>query len=259
MPRLSTFLRASYESFFRRDSMRALESREAEWLLSREGRSLKALERRGIHTRAELVAALPALRGAAFGHAAHLAGLLGIRAAVRHLRNALADPRRRDSAVTALAELGDRVSWHRWLAEARHEIETYSTRASRTNWSSTLTVLEHSFNAAFDSSETAEFLVNAFELADLPSWLRCEVADKVHFQSSVKDRRTQYHRRTVQAALSGMASDDPELRFGSIFVIAQLASSANERHKRRLGRLAAARVPLQRIASQDCRLSPGFW
>jgi hypothetical protein len=108
-----------------------------------------------------------------------------------------------------------------------------------------------------DNRPAVDLLLAIFERADLPGWLRGDAADKLGCRPFMHDRRTRFFRRCRDAALRGLKHDSIYVQFGSMYLIGSLCSN------RRGGSISCgcetALPRLRKIASNDHRLSPGFW
>lgn len=106
-----------------------------------------------------------------------------------------------------------------------------------------------------DNNESAEVLVEIYERQDLPGWLRGDAGDALGW---ISDRRTRLFRRIWVAAAKGIHEPDIEVQFWSMYVIMQLAS--NYQRRADANSLFHSALPrLREIAETDHRIAPGFW
>jgi hypothetical protein len=108
-----------------------------------------------------------------------------------------------------------------------------------------------------------ELLLDIFERADLPGWVRGDAGDALGccWVRAVHDRRTRLFHRCRDAALRGLHDESIDVQFWSMYVIGSLCSGScfGRRTASSPGGLEAALPKLRQIAANDHRLAPGSW
>lgn len=215
-------------------------------------RKIARLSRRGIVTVGELISALPTLP---FRTAYHAIWRLLNQApqAAPTLWKLMARPELRIDCAHTLGMLGVQRFERKFVQLGHAELAMPQPD---------IKVLEAVFHGLRYATTyaAAEILIAMFERADLPGWLRGDVADALPSAGQVNDRRAKQFRRVLVTAIAGLDDADICMQFGSMYVLASLASRyGTQRDGRTNGVFQRALPRLREIATTDSRLSPGYW
>ena len=222
-------------------------------VVERRRKVVRELRRGGIKTSAGLVRALPTLRGKRLSDALELISVLKIRRAIPTLLKLLQRPDLRSLVASTLC-----------FPDDSREIADYLTQIGRRELAraqpdrSWLSVVIN-VSMGVDDKRVADILLTIFERTDLPGWLRGDAADRLPGQPTMDQQGSPFYQRCRTTALQGLQDEDLDLRFWSMYVIGQLASSAHWVGRRPDPKLQAALPRLREIAATDQRLAPGFW
>jgi hypothetical protein len=215
---------------------------------------LRRLAKSGITTYDELIRALPSLPLKTRHFAAWLLGTQEVsRAAPALLQLVLANDAARGAAAVAIRRLENRKAIRAVARRAQFELR--QERPSIELIESAVWCLKSA--PGKDASET---LLEIYEREDLPARIRGDAADALTWDLDRIDRRSRDYRRRVAAALKALQSESAELRFWTMFLIAQLACARTRSGRRpRAGDLAKALPALRRIAREERAVYSNLW
>lgn len=215
-------------------------------------RSLSRLERMGINTVSELIAALPTLSPALKDFGIEWVGRFSPSRAETILLTLLRDdPKVRPSCANSLGMLKRRRSNRELVRIGKTQLAS-ATPDGR--WLESIVI---GLKWARDN-DSAEVLVEIYERQDLPGWLCGDAADALGCTRAICDRRTRLFRRIWVAAEKGIHEPDIDVQFWSMYVIMQLATNY-DRPADANSRFHSALPRLREIAATDHRIAPGFW
>jgi len=217
-------------------------------------RQLEQLKKRHVITVADLLARLPGLPPSLKYFAVELIGALEIYQAVPVLLDLMSDQAVRLLCASTLCFM--KSGWGRleqfFIRAGSRELASGSP--DRDCLEAVVQRLGYS-----DNRRAVELLVTIFERADLPGWLRGDAADKLGCRPFICDRRTRLFRRCRDAAFRGLKEGSIYVQFGSMYLIGLLCSNWIPRRRSKPNGCEAALLILRKIASEDHRLSPGYW
>jgi hypothetical protein len=218
----------------------------------RDRQNIGRLNRRGIQTVEDLIAALPDLSVKTIEWAADTLWFLKVKRAAPVLWKLMERPVLRRTCAIAIGLLDVKPFKRKFVALGDRELAR-----SEPNIEELHTVL---FGLRYaESAEAAEVLVSIFERTEFPGWLRGDVADTLGGTHLAHDRRTKFFQRAVKAAIAGL-DDDIHMQFWSMYLLASLACRDGDRPLGRANDLFHPALPrLRQIARNDSRLSPGLW
>jgi hypothetical protein len=94
----------------------------------------------------------------------------------------------------------------------------------------------------------------------LPARIRGDAADALAWYMDRMDRRTRDYRRCVAAALKGLKNESAEVRFWSMYLVGEMASSRTRSGRRtQAGELRRALPVLRRIAREEYEVYSNLW
>ena len=226
-----------------------------EWLRKQrtyDRQMLSRLKHRGIQTVGDLIAALPDQSIKTIEWAARILWVSKVKPAAPVLWQLMERPKLKLTCASAIGLLDAKVFLRKFEVLGQRELDRSAPRVEE------LHAIVLGLRYA-ESVEAANVLVSIFERTEFPGWLRGDAADHLGTFFLVRDRRTKFFTRTVDAAIAGL-DDDIYMQFGSMYVLASLACRYGDRP---LGKsndsLQRALPRLRDIAQHDSRLSPGYW
>jgi hypothetical protein len=175
------------------------------------------------------------------------------RAAPLLLQLVLSADEARGDAAMSLARLEDRKSIRVIAKSAQRELR-------RRNPSTKL--IESAVWALKMSKGKLSFetLLAVYERENLPDRIRGDAADALAWYMDRIDRRTKDYRRCVAAALKALDNESAEVRFWTMYLIGQMASSRTRSGRRASpGELTRALPILRRIARTEHGVYSNLW